>query len=99
MRWKCKIRRSENSADQRKRRIHSGGSVQAGGYRRIIANAGGYRRIVVKTKKQEVLMAISKKELEQIIQDGEGYRFEFKESVAHLDKEMVAFANGSGGGE
>ena len=42
-------------------------------------------------------MAISKKELEQIIQDGEGYRFEFKESVAHLDKEMVAFANGSGG--
>ncbi|HPG56299.1 MAG TPA: ATP-binding protein [Candidatus Wallbacteria bacterium] len=42
-------------------------------------------------------MAISKKELEQIIQDGEGYRFEFKESAAHLDKEMVAFANGSGG--
>jgi len=28
---------------------------------------------------------------------GEGYRTEFKEQFANLDKEMVAFANASGG--
>jgi ATP-dependent DNA helicase RecG len=37
------------------------------------------------------------KELKQIIEDGEGYLVEFKEKVANIDKEMVSFANGSGG--
>ncbi len=37
------------------------------------------------------------KELKQIIEDGEGYLVEFKEKAANIDKEMVSFANGSGG--
>jgi len=32
-----------------------------------------------------------------ILQEGEGYKVEFKESVKHLSREMVAFANASGG--
>ncbi|NIA03154.1 MAG: hypothetical protein GWP12_01240, partial [Nitrospirae bacterium] len=36
-------------------------------------------------------------ELRQVIEEGEGYRIEFKESLANLDKELVAFANSSGG--
>ncbi len=31
------------------------------------------------------------------LQEGEGYRVEFKERLANLDREMVAFANASGG--
>jgi ATP-dependent DNA helicase RecG len=37
------------------------------------------------------------KELQQVIEEGEGYRIEFKESLAGIDKELVAFANSSGG--
>lgn len=37
------------------------------------------------------------KEFEFTLQEGEGYRIEFKESAAGLDKEMCAFANSSGG--
>ena len=40
---------------------------------------------------------MNKKELKQIFAEGEGYRIEFKEKVANLDKEIVAFANSSGG--
>ena len=40
---------------------------------------------------------MNKKELKQIVAEGEGYRIEFKEKVANLDKEIVAFANSSGG--
>ncbi len=40
---------------------------------------------------------MNSKELKQIIEDGEGYLIEFKEKVANIDKEMVSFANGSGG--
>lgn len=40
---------------------------------------------------------MDRKELEFILQEGEGYRIEFKESVSGLDKEMCAFANASGG--
>jgi ATP-dependent DNA helicase RecG len=36
-------------------------------------------------------------ELRLILQEGEGYRLEFKENVGNLEREMVAFANGSGG--
>lgn len=36
-------------------------------------------------------------EFQVILQEGEGYRLEFKESLSNLDREMVAFANGSGG--
>lgn len=36
-------------------------------------------------------------ELQQILEEGEGQRIEFKESLANLDKELVAFANASGG--
>jgi ATP-dependent DNA helicase RecG len=37
------------------------------------------------------------KHLSLILAAGEGYRIEFKEQMANLDKEMVAFANASGG--
>jgi len=40
---------------------------------------------------------MNSKELKQIIEDGEGYLVEFKEKVANINKEMVSFANGSGG--
>jgi len=42
-------------------------------------------------------MALTKEELKIILQEGEGYRIEFKERVSNLDREMVAFANASGG--
>ena len=32
-----------------------------------------------------------------VLAEGEGYRIEFKEQMANLDKEFVAFANASGG--
>lgn len=37
------------------------------------------------------------KELDIIIKEGEGYKIEFKENLGGLDKELVAFANASGG--
>jgi len=37
------------------------------------------------------------KELKLLIKEGEGYKIEFKESLSNIDKEMVAFANSSGG--
>lgn len=37
------------------------------------------------------------KDLKLIIEEGEGYLIEFKEKVANIDKDMVSFANGSGG--
>ena len=40
---------------------------------------------------------MDRKEFEFILQEGEGYRIEFKESLSGLDKEMCAFANASGG--
>src|SRR3989338_10476077 len=40
---------------------------------------------------------MNKKELDFILQEGEGFRIEFKESPKHLDSEIVAFANASGG--
>ncbi len=36
-------------------------------------------------------------ELQIILQQGEGYKIEFKEKLAHLDREIVAFANAAGG--
>jgi len=42
-------------------------------------------------------MALNNKELDIILQEGEGYRIEFKERISELDREMVAFANSSGG--
>lgn len=38
-----------------------------------------------------------KKELNMMLQEGEGYKIEFKENTRGLDKEIVAFANSSGG--
>lgn len=32
-----------------------------------------------------------------VLAEGEGYKIEFKESMSHIDREMVAFANASGG--
>ena len=32
-----------------------------------------------------------------VLQEGEGYKVEFKESISHIDREMIAFANASGG--
>src|SRR3989338_5246142 len=40
---------------------------------------------------------MNKKELDFILQKGEGYNIEFKESLKNIDKELVAFANASGG--
>ena len=37
------------------------------------------------------------KEIDFVLQEGEGYRIEFKESIGHIAREMVAFANSSGG--
>ena len=42
-------------------------------------------------------MLLTKKELQIVLQEGEGYRIEFKEKLSELDKELVAFANASGG--
>ena len=36
-------------------------------------------------------------ELKLILQEGESYKVEFKENLNGIDKEMVAFANASGG--
>ncbi len=40
---------------------------------------------------------MNEKELQLILEEGEGQEIEFKESLANLDKELVAFANASGG--
>ena len=40
---------------------------------------------------------MNKDELRLILEEGEGYRIEFKESMTSIDKELVAFANSSGG--
>ena len=40
---------------------------------------------------------MDKKELNFILQEGEGYKLEFKESLKNIDKEIVAFANAEGG--
>ncbi|MEW6002707.1 MAG: RNA-binding domain-containing protein [Nitrospirota bacterium] len=40
---------------------------------------------------------MDKKELGIILKEGEGYKVEFKEGLSNLDKEIVAFANASGG--
>ncbi|MCX6673461.1 MAG: putative DNA binding domain-containing protein [Methanothrix sp.] len=40
---------------------------------------------------------MNEQELQQILEEGEGQKIEFKESLASLDKELVAFANASGG--
>ena len=37
------------------------------------------------------------KELDLVLAQGESYRIEFKEELTNLDREMVAFANASGG--
>lgn len=40
---------------------------------------------------------MNKNELRLILEEGEGYKIEFKESLANIDREIVAFANSSGG--
>ncbi|MEI6104353.1 MAG: RNA-binding domain-containing protein [Methanothrix sp.] len=40
---------------------------------------------------------MNEQELQQILEEGEGQKIEFKESLANLDKELVAFANASDG--
>ena len=40
---------------------------------------------------------MKKEDIELILEEGEGYLIEFKEKLSNIDKEMVAFANGSGG--
>ena len=40
---------------------------------------------------------IIKQELQLILKEGEGYKIEFKENINGLDREIVAFANASGG--
>jgi ATP-dependent DNA helicase RecG len=40
---------------------------------------------------------MDRQELEMILKEGEGYKIEFKEGISGLEKELVAFANASGG--
>ena len=40
---------------------------------------------------------MKKEELQLILEEGEGYRIEFKESLSGMDRELTAFANASGG--
>lgn len=40
---------------------------------------------------------MNKKELKQILAEGEGYRIEFKERLSDIDRDIVAFANSAGG--
>jgi len=40
---------------------------------------------------------ITREDLKIILQEGEGYKVEFKEDVSGIDKDMVAFANSSSG--
>jgi len=40
---------------------------------------------------------MNQQELEMILEEGEGYKIEFKEKLSNIDKEIVAFANSSGG--
>jgi ATP-dependent DNA helicase RecG len=40
---------------------------------------------------------MNKNELRLILEEGEGYKIEFKESLTNIDREIVAFANSSGG--
>ena len=40
---------------------------------------------------------MNKQELDFILEEGEGYQIEFKEFLSGIDKEIVAFANSSGG--
>lgn len=40
---------------------------------------------------------MNKKELNIILHDGEGYKIEFREQAKGMDKDLVAFANSSGG--
>ena len=44
-----------------------------------------------------MLKKILKKELEFILQQGEGLKIEFKEGLNNIDREIVAFANAEGG--
>ncbi len=40
---------------------------------------------------------ITEKDLKFILQEGEGYKIEFKENLSNIDHDLVAFANSSGG--
>jgi ATP-dependent DNA helicase RecG len=40
---------------------------------------------------------MTENELALVLEEGEGYKLEFKEALTNLDKEMVAFSNASGG--
>ena len=40
---------------------------------------------------------MNNKELNFILQEGEGLKIEFKESLKNIDKELVAFTNAEGG--
>ncbi|MCK4420571.1 putative DNA binding domain-containing protein [candidate division WOR-3 bacterium] len=40
---------------------------------------------------------MKRKEIQLIIEEGEGYRIEFKESLSEIEKDLVALANSSGG--
>ncbi|MCD6312170.1 MAG: putative DNA binding domain-containing protein, partial [Elusimicrobia bacterium] len=40
---------------------------------------------------------MDKKEIKLILKEGEGYFAEFKQSVSGIEKDIVSFANSSGG--
>jgi len=40
---------------------------------------------------------MDEKELKILVEEGEGYKVEFKESLNGIEKDIVAFANSSGG--
>ncbi|MBA7524546.1 hypothetical protein ES705_16687 [subsurface metagenome] len=42
-------------------------------------------------------MKMNPEEFAMLLQEGEGYKIEIKEGISGIDKDMVAFANSSGG--
>lgn len=40
---------------------------------------------------------MNNEELALFLEEGEGYKIEFKEAMTNLEKDMVAFSNSSGG--
>ena len=61
------------------------------------------RQLLDKTEKMELQLVLiedykmDQNQLNFILQEGEGFKIEFKESLNNIDKEIVAFANAQGG--
>ena len=54
-------------------------------------------KIIGKNNSEGGASKMNNKELNFILQEGEGLKIEFKESLKNIDKELVAFTNAEGG--